>query len=194
MTRLGDFNLSRSSLLATLDRFLDSQLAFKPPAQAYPSLANWARNFHAAPQLTFLSTYGGKRHNLHQLGNVQTLHSDLAQLLPPGALTKQRDQASYSAAARTTPEAWDPLIAVAHHPTNHTLVQRLAAGDVLGSPALTRKLCHLLLADFCCFNFALPHACAGMPCHGNTTAQHLRPRAPPSGAGLSIALEWKAET
>ena len=143
---------SRAALLATFDRFLDFQLSFVPSLPLGASTANFVRNFHVAPQMSFLSSYSGERLRVDRLGSLaRGIDEELSSLLGGQGQGRVRAQR-------------------AHHLRKPLAVQ-LSLDDVAGDGALQRKICLLVRVDFCCLGFRWPAACANLTCDADQGAR-----------------------
>lgn len=112
---------TRAALLSTLDRLLDSELAFSPPAQnVTDAQKEWLRNFHLAPQVTFLSSWEGERFRLDYLGRSERLSTELSFLLHDRhhALAHAYEVTRYDRASHPKPLVVVPSplnVSVTHH-------------------------------------------------------------------------------
>lgn len=140
----------------------------------------WGRNFHVAPQVAFLLDAAGRPRRYDYFGEVSRLEEELIFLLGPHEGQHDRAEGSdneTAASPRPSPSRANanasssrarllPVLRPERHPslgTTHT-AGRVTLEELGEHPRLHRKICVLLMADYCCLGYEFPAPCADLRC------------------------------
>ena len=150
--------LSIIGRLQALEAFVDYQLAWTPATAALQVRrhAHFERDFHLAPQVAFLISRNGTPLKLDYIaGSVEEEARFRMELSYLGFFSASTEYAKLPHVSGKNSSFRLPFRRVStdelSHPSNHTA--RLAV-------RLQRKICRLMLADYCCLGYSFPSACA----------------------------------
>ena len=146
-------NATRSARLESLERFVDRELTLAPASSA--DGRHFSRDFHVAPQVTFLTDWLGRPHRIDYIGagvgDSERMRRELHFL---GLMNASGSLPRVTGAGR-------PAVVEDNFRRVHA---HEVAGGGDATARLQRKICTLLIADYCCLNYSFPPACAGLTC------------------------------
>jgi hypothetical protein len=135
-------NLTLAPMLHLLERMVETELTRPEPEDPFAGSKEWLAQFHLAPQMSFLTNWGGELLPLQYVGRLDAVQEELGFVLQEPNLSQ---------------------ITRKHH-FDLGRVESISTEVLAQHQRLQRAICKLMLVDYCCLGFDLPRACSNISC------------------------------